>query len=555
VDDKPTIGTAEFWAIVAREPVSFFVGSAISIWTPSCLPGAAELVDALVDILSSGTPLEPLKPHFRNRQWPRLEAALQELQYCVGDTAIETLDVLRAGRPNAFHRLVAQHLLATGIAYTTNQDELIEAALADLGRVEKRHFIRWTPGMEWPGRALPVLAKLHGTCTSKWSIRTTLQQVHQGLSKDVADELLKDLATHNVCFLGYSGNDIDIRPLLKAARIKHAFWFSRSPGGLPAELRQAGRNVDTVLGDLATFLPGTHLGRSDVWTAPPALAEPVSRMDPFLRACAVSRCVGLSRPDDRDLHLRSIRALRRHAAAHPERWRVWYDAGERRHRGAGGFGGAFSFLQFWTGWRIARRTSPPGAILCLRGMWMSCDLMFLGLFRFTYLPGIWWFEPEVRKLLDALPVDSRGYWEGLVDLLELRGSMRTGRIDTSETLAHKLVDSPESSPHLRGHGLRFLARALALRGRHADVESLLGRALEEFEYGESVVDRRNVHRVGVVCAILRRDLTAGRGHLSAVATLGQADARERARNATLALALRFGARGWWPAAAKLARMI
>jgi SIR2-like domain len=536
-----------------QEPVVFFVGSAISIWKPSGLPLAPDLVNALMKTLAEGTGFEEVPLLTQGITWPRLENALQELHYCVGDRAIGALAPLNGGRPNAYHAFLATQLMRAKILYTTNQDELIERALESTGHQRDRNFRIWSPGEPWTRSDTPTIVKLHGTGTNARSIRATLRQVHQGLPRDIAEQLAEDLSTRSVCFLGYSGNDIDIGRVLHATEFHSAFWVTRSGAGLAGRLADEGKRVLLVRADLRVFLDeSSPLTQGDASAELTEVRAFSNALDPFLRMCAVSRCVGMARPDNAKLHKRCIRILANHASRHPDAWRAFYDAGERRNRGAGPLGGLIAFSQYARGYKLALRRNPVGALLCLRGMWMSCDLTLLGLFPFTYRPGLHFLEPRARRLLVDVPQEDRAYFSGLVDLLQLRALLKLRHIPAAVRLAKGLVDASASSPHLRGHGLRFLARANALRGEHADVETLLAAALEQFEYAESVVDQRNVHRIGVLCALERRDPTAAVAHLEAVGRLGRADPRERLRNRLLILAVWHARRGWWSLAKLIA---
>lgn len=517
------------------------------------MPTAPGLVRALMRSLAEGTALEGLRGECAKLTWPRLESTLQELHYCVGDLAIGALAPLTAGTPNAYHRFLATQLSTSKILYTTNQDELIECALTDVGLQMGRDFRIWVPGEPWLPSGMPTIVKLHGTASNVTSIRSTLRQVHQGLPTDIATQLANDLRDRTTCFLGYSGNDIDIRPVLHATTFHDVLWVTRSGTGLPLRLANQGKRVRMVRADLRGLLnPSSPLSDEVEHPEVSALDAFARGLDPFLRMCAVSRCVGSARPYNSDLHRQCIQIAGDHAKGHPDAWRVHYDAGDRRNNAAGGFGGVLAFRHYGNGYRLARGRDPIGAVLCLRGMWMSCDLLLLGLFRTTYRPGLRFCEPRARQLLADIGPQDREYFTGLINLLQLRALLKLRRFRRGTLVARSLVQASASSPHLRGHGLRFLARANALQGQHQQVELLLASALEEFEYAESVVDQRNVHRIGVLCALDRHDASAAKSHLQAVGELGSPDARERARNRLLAVALWCAQRGWWRVAKSFA---
>jgi hypothetical protein len=370
------------------------------------------------------------------------------------------------------------------------------------------------------------------------SIRTTLRQVSRGLPTDIAEVLATDLRTHQFCVLGYSGNDIDIRPVFHRAAPRALYWLVRAPGGLPSVLAQKGNPIQLMVGDLRTFLPHERLRVEQVVPEEGSTVdEALTSIDAFIRLNVVSRCVGLSVPYDSWLHARCNRVARTRGRGHSQVWRAWYDAGERFHRRAGFIvRNAAAFLCHWQGWRRARRSDPVGQLFCMRGMWMACDLLAYGLTQITYAPGIRWFAPACLRLIPELPPDDRGYWTGLVRLLELRAAFRRGEVDRALTLAAYLIDLIEGGPHLHGHGLRYLARIHALCGRHPEATACLREAEEDFAYMEAATEVRDVHRAATCCAIVRGDAIDAARHLRAAEGDGL-HPRERVFNRLLALAV------------------
>lgn len=180
---------------------------------------------------------------------------------------------------------------------------------------------------------------------------------------------------------------------------------------------------------------------------------------------------------------------------------------------------------------------------------MSCDLLFLGLFAWTYRIGLLFARPA-RAAAAHMPIEERDYGAALVDLLELRGTLRSHQVARACAIAQRLLQMRTIGAHVRGHALRSLAHCHAVGGTGSDVERLLKAACEEFAYIEATRDVRNVHRTGVICAIWRRDLAAARLHYAAACDT-HADRRERARLALLKGALAAAAAGWWRIARRL----
>ena len=548
----PPQGTpAQFWSVSHAEPVIWFVGSFVSVWEPSALPSAHVLTSGVLAAIASGTEIDGMLVQAARRswptKWPRLESTLQELHYCVGDLAAEALAPLKGGTPNAYHRFIAAHLPRARKVYTTNQDELIEAALRAAGHVEGSHFVVWLPGEGEPDPSMMHVVKLHGTASDATSVRTTVRQVHGGLPDDMAQRLKADLSSHHFCVAGYSGNDIDIRPVFLAAVPRGVFWLDRDVNVFAADLAASGKRVLPTIADLSTFLSSSPpLIESRV---APTMPSSLAAIDPYLRACTVSRCIGLATPDDPELHRRAQAVARRLSHRHTQAWRVWYDIAERDVRDAGAFQSIRAFVHYLVGWR---RTSGDarGELLCLRGMWMSCDLLFLGVFGWTYRIGLVFAGPA-RRAAARMAVDERDYGAALVDLFELRGFLRSGQVERAFAIAKRLAQMRSVGAHLRGHGLRFLAQCQAMSDDSSGVEELLGTACEEFDYIESPRDVRNVHRTGVICAIWRRDLVSARRHLAEAVHI-HADRRERARLMFLRGAIAAAAAGWWRVARRLA---
>lgn len=299
--------TPQFWDLFHAEPLVWFVGSFVSVWAPSALPSAGAVASGALATLASGTEIETMLRDAAGRNWPtnwpRLESTLQELHYCVGDLAAEALAPLRGGTPNAYHHLIATHLPRARRVYTTNQDELIEAALRAAGHVEGIGFLVWLPGHLEPDPSKMHVVKLHGTASDARSIRTTVRQVHPGLPDDMARRLTADLSSRYFCFAGYSGNDIDIRPVLLAATPRGTFWLDRGVNTFAADLAAAGKRVWPTIVDLSTFLPSSPpLAQS---RTSPTMPASLAAIHPFLRACTLSRCIGLATPDDPQLHRRA----------------------------------------------------------------------------------------------------------------------------------------------------------------------------------------------------------------------------------------------------------
>lgn len=456
----PPLGTtAEFWRICHAEPVIWFVGSFVSVWEPSALPSAYALTSGLLSALANGTEIESILKEAAGRNWPkdwpRLESTLQELHYCVGDLAADALAPLRGGTPNAYHHFIAAHLPRARKVYTTNQDELIEAALRAAGHLEGRDFVVWLPGHREPDASKMHVVKLHGTASDAKSIRTTVRQVHGGLPDDMKRRLTADLSSRYFCVAGYSGNDIDVRPVFLAARPRGAFWLDRRVNAFALALATTGKQVWPTLVDLSTFLPSSA-GLTQSVTSPTTRRSHSSRsILSFVRA----RChVALVSP--RRTIRDSIAVRKQPPGACRMGTRRPGAFGTTSVNGTSGTPERFSrFWRFITTLPAgaARQGTHGGKCCVLRGMWMSCDLLLLGLFAWTYRLGLL-FEPPARRAASRMPFDERDYGAALIDLFELRGALRNGQVVRARAIAERLLQIRTIGGHLRGHALRAFSR-------------------------------------------------------------------------------------------------
>lgn len=179
------------------------------------------------------------------------ESLVEQVWLTVPAVAMELLETCRAARPNFNHFAVATALLSGEVAvvYTTNFDELIEIAVQLLaGRdARARTYQRFTDdhaAAVWQesidGRLIRVV-KLHGTITHVRQPNDIAELVcrYSDVAKPLPEEaqamLARDLAGAELHVLGYSGSDLDIRPvLLKAAPeagLLQLRWHGRASSG------------------------------------------------------------------------------------------------------------------------------------------------------------------------------------------------------------------------------------------------------------------------------------------------------------------------------------
>lgn len=202
--------------LVATGPSVVFVGAFVSSRSPSCLPMAVPLKQAIaLSMHSAGKPLlvsafcdEPLALLSRSRfSDVPLELLAEEVIKKTDLTITDLLGWLADSQPNMNHRVLAA-LSDQGMATvaTTNFDELIESLATQRDRV----------------------VKLHGTVSNPESMVMRLSQVGRGLVDRRFRRLLGEtLAGKSVCFIGYAGRDPDIFPALMGLRLKRVLWIAR----------------------------------------------------------------------------------------------------------------------------------------------------------------------------------------------------------------------------------------------------------------------------------------------------------------------------------------
>jgi hypothetical protein len=136
--------------------------------------------------------------------------------------------------PNRVHTFLANWLASGRIVITTNYDCLIEREWIKVSRNnEKRYrngepnsFVNWRADLK--GGA--CLFKIHGSSDDPVSCLGALEHVRTQLTGHRAEILVHVMHNHPICFVGWSGIDPDIPPLLfEAMKSRHSslpvFWM------------------------------------------------------------------------------------------------------------------------------------------------------------------------------------------------------------------------------------------------------------------------------------------------------------------------------------------
>ena len=228
----------------------FFVGSAISMKEPSCLPDGYNLKRLVIESLCRD--IDYLNELFQNcfpeGRWDanidKLPQSMYELMPEVifqiaeeirGTYAIKALKFCELANYNSNHEFLARFLQRNResghktLIVTTNFDRLLEDAMKHVGLRESEDFLTHSTNEEFSDseNELIDIFKLHGTVQNEASVITTLRGVGLRLPDKKADVLKFVLENHTVFFVGYSGYDLDIYPVVKESNCKDICWLMK----------------------------------------------------------------------------------------------------------------------------------------------------------------------------------------------------------------------------------------------------------------------------------------------------------------------------------------
>ncbi len=274
--------------------LAFFAGSALSAGPPSNLPLGMELKNEF--IWSLFPPDESIttryRPYYGAIRYPssnnqgeidggfltRLKCLAPETVYQIAyDSPLENyryvLEALRVldtrydGRaPNSNHFFLAKAMgsCRVPLVLTTNFDVLIEEALKIENMCYERHITEDEFSEKTKtGNGLPTLYKLHGTIEElgEEQFIATLFQVGQGLSPNKRRFLKRLLANFDVCFIGYSGYDLDISEVIRTATTDRRLFWLVKPHSSTQRVRWVleGKDYRVIEQDIVAFF--RHLGQ------------------------------------------------------------------------------------------------------------------------------------------------------------------------------------------------------------------------------------------------------------------------------------------------------
>lgn len=316
------LNPAEFGDLFVRHaPWVLWVGSAVSVSAPTCIPLARHLLPVILSELEHtpedrrfGERLRLARLTFEREQAdiaarapfaspsPRMsfEVVLQEISLHSGSFVPELLAELVPGkeqsRVNQDHRAVAA-LLRTGhvdLVVTTNFDECIEAATEEIDTdvlvpvAEEFKVVR------------NALLKLHGTISRHSTLAATASGVSQrAASAEWHRSLVRAVSGRNVLFVGYGFADaLDITPALReAASAGGRFYWARpdvraAPVPLVGIVKHVfGERSSSVLVALAKKYADFTVGDGDIG---PWLGDEAQRSLAASAASSAARRTGLN---------------------------------------------------------------------------------------------------------------------------------------------------------------------------------------------------------------------------------------------------------------------
>lgn len=236
----------EVFEILQRNNCVFFVGSAISMKEPSNLPNAYNWKRFVFEALCNDSKnlnaiFKKCFPSHWDENKDKLaqdmyelmpEVIFQIIQDIIGDYALDALRFFDIDKPNLNHKFLARMLKYNSKLYqvsaivTTNFDHLLEDAMRDIGLKENVDFVVHPREDNFYMVQNKInLFKLHGSIDDKESIKATLRSIGLRLPDNKSHAFKNILEKYPVFFVGYSGYDLDIYPVIMDSACKEIYWL------------------------------------------------------------------------------------------------------------------------------------------------------------------------------------------------------------------------------------------------------------------------------------------------------------------------------------------
>lgn len=213
-------GSTKMLGVMAgKTSIALVLGAGASWASPAGRPLFGPIADALFGAVGVAVA--------RDRRWLMApEALLSRLADRGVDVEHELRQALAGGQPNALHYAAAAVLDRGRSVWTTNFDELIETAAAQLGVSFHRVLYDGDPEC---GCKFGHIFKPHGTLSGSRLVARS-EQVLRPLPAPWLLRLRRDFEGADVALVGYAGADVDLRSGLRAAldETRSATWYARS---------------------------------------------------------------------------------------------------------------------------------------------------------------------------------------------------------------------------------------------------------------------------------------------------------------------------------------
>jgi hypothetical protein len=498
-------------------------GSAISLWKPSSLPTAVALSNSIIRaVIEKNRLIDDLRADLETQilRDPgndplRLETVLEEIDLHYPGHVPAFVSVLADGAPNAIHFAIASWIMSARVKafYTTNQDVLIERALEEKGCGRGSAYRVATPETDNDDSLFHVV-KLHGSIDEPDSLRTTFTQVGRQLPLSVRAQFEKDLAQLPFLVVGYSGEDIDIRPSFLGSNLCDVLWVVHphvATGSHFAHvLLEAGKNIRLCKCDLAELVTATPLENESSLGAKQAAAAASRVASNIPAGCLTLICSRIIRqsPESRNKKSLQDECLARAASTSEVnddpnlRWRIPHYCGEeRRFRSIFVFGN-ITALRFCL--RAAREAqqdrNPMGRVIALCGAGEAIDMMGLGVVPMAFRLGFrYGFHPALAALQEATKTPDKRKLAQLDALTQYvafyiaRGHLANNDLKLAADQLQRLADTGVSA-FIRGHNHRFLALIRAREGDFPRARNHIKSSLDHFGYLEMSIESADTLR-------------------------------------------------------------
>jgi len=218
-------------------------GAAVSLAPPANLPIANDfkwlLAEELVHVDENPDELANLSSALINRKVP-FERLLQLIYDTMADSQPHMVTNLLTltygnGMPNINHKILTELLSKRRIhlILTTNFDDLFAQARWGIDRViTESQWDQLATQLSTGTLRRPTIAHLHGSISKASSLVALMQQVGKELQGPRRQVLEYLLANGILIFVGYSGTDEDITPIIQRYPYQKQWWLLK-PGDKP----------------------------------------------------------------------------------------------------------------------------------------------------------------------------------------------------------------------------------------------------------------------------------------------------------------------------------